>query len=270
MKTYIIYRHTINKKSYIGYSSKTLEERLKDHIKESINGSDRHFHRAIRKYGTEHIISEVIDTVVSRETALEKERHYITIHDTFRNGYNMTLGGDGGNTKKGYTEKEMSDWKDKASKRQSGMNNGNARSDLTKESIVDVIVAFVNDTNRYEKNILKKEILDLLKNTFNVSSRIIVNRVGTCSELIKMVNIKILELGQNPVIYNPYYRSEDEKKHLSKMASEYNWVTDGISNRQIKRNEIDKYLIENTDYKKGRTIRMKHDYIKEGANKELK
>lgn len=256
MKTYIIYRHTINNKHYIGYSAQTLEERLEEHIQSSlVDNSERHFHRAIRKYGSENIISEIIDTADTRSEAIEKERRYITIHDTFRNGYNMTLGGDGGNTKEGYTEEEMREWKDKASKRQSGMSNNNARPDISVERIITNSVEYIVNNDLTEKHVTKKELLMYLKEKINISEETLRRRgIKNITSLFKLINEELESKNLKSVIYNPYYRSEDEKKHLAKMASGYSWATDGITSKQIKRDEIDKYLTENTNYKKGRTI----------------
>jgi len=255
MKTYIIYRHTLNNKHYIGYSSKTLEERLADHIKESIvDKSERHFHRAIRKYGQENITSIVLDVASTKSEATLKESQYIIEYDTFRNGYNMTLGGDGGNTKEKYTEEEMSEWKKTFSERMSGMGNSNARPDVTIDVIVDVLVEFIEKNDYHGRNILRTEILDELKRTLDISINAVIRRTKNVSQLVSLVNDRLTNMGLGVVKYDPYYRSEEEKKHLSKKASEYGWVTDGNTSIMVKQAEIDKYLAENTTFRKGRTI----------------
>jgi group I intron endonuclease len=256
MKKYIIYRHTLNNKDYIGYTSQTLEERLEDHIKESIvDKSERHFHRAIRKYGVETITSVILDSATTKEEAKQKERHYIMELDTFKNGYNMTLGGDGGNTKEKYTEERMKEWKKTLSEKMTGMSNGNARPDITLDSIVEFVTKYVIENNLLNKNVLRKNIQLALKEELNASERVIFNRgIKNFSDLFVRVNKVLLDRGLAPVIYDPYYRSDDERKHLAKMASEYSWVTDGTTNKQVKKTELDKYLTKNKTYKKGRTL----------------
>lgn len=255
MNKYIIYRHTINNKDYIGYSSQTLEERLEEHIKNSlVDKSDRHFHRAIRKYGAENITSMILDVASTKNEAVFKERQYIVEFDTFKNGYNMTLGGDGGNTKEKYTEEEMTEWKKTFSERMSGMGNGNARPDVTVEAMTDVVLQLVHKNNLYGQNILQKDIMDELKRTLDISIEAVRRRTKNINTLVTLVNNKLSESGLAEVKYDPYYRSPEERKHLAMKAGGYSWVTDGITSKQVNKTDLDKYLAENTTFRKGRTI----------------
>lgn len=254
MKTYIIYRHTLNNKQYIGYSSQTLEERLLEHTKSSKSNSENHFHRAIRKYGVENIVSEILVTADSKTEAKRKEMFYISLHDTFKNGYNMTLGGDGGNTLEKYTEEEMADHRRLKSQISTGMNNGNARPDVTVEAMVDVLVQLITKNDYHGKNILQSVILEELKRTLDISIEAVKRRTKNVSGLMTLVNEKLKELSLGEVKYDPYYRSEEERKQLAKAAGWFGWVTDGSTNKQVTKDEIDKYLAENTTYKRGRTL----------------
>ena len=93
----LIYKHTFktSNKSYIGLTINSLEDRLKGHIKAANNGSELHFHRAIRKYGADDIISEILEININKNSLPEKEIEYIKLYNTFIEGYNMTLGGEG-------------------------------------------------------------------------------------------------------------------------------------------------------------------------------
>jgi hypothetical protein len=84
-------------KSYIGKTSKSINERFKEHILDSVN-SERHFHRAIRKYGFEDFTSKILEDNIPNDQIDNREIYWIEYYDTFNNGYNMTKGGDGGNT----------------------------------------------------------------------------------------------------------------------------------------------------------------------------
>ena len=100
--TWLIYKHTCldSGKIYVGYTSKTLDIRWRDHVAKSLRGRQK-FYAALRKYGTEcwlhEILQEGISTLDEAETA---ERHWIkTLHaNDPSTGYNMTEGGDGGRT----------------------------------------------------------------------------------------------------------------------------------------------------------------------------
>ena len=95
----IIYKYTSpSNKVYIG---QTIHEHRRYMTHKRCYG-DTKFCRSIRKYGFENFTYEVIFTIDNedRKRIKEKldfmERYYIRKYDSFKNGYNMTLGGDGG------------------------------------------------------------------------------------------------------------------------------------------------------------------------------
>lgn len=95
---YIIYMHTSldSGKSYIGLTSRTMEIRWLEHLSNARNNVKYHFYNAIRLYGetawNHTILHENINTL---EEAKELEKYYIKKYDTFENGYNSTIGGEG-------------------------------------------------------------------------------------------------------------------------------------------------------------------------------
>lgn len=93
-----IYKITnlINQKSYIGKTELTIEERFRQHILE-INkerSKNRPLYRAMRKYGIENFSIELIE-ICTKEEVNDREQHYISVYNTYKLGYNATLGGDG-------------------------------------------------------------------------------------------------------------------------------------------------------------------------------
>lgn len=92
-----VYMHTciVNQKSYIGVTNKTMERRWHEHCQWTDRGSKFVFHQAIRKYGVEAWTHEILAVVESVEEAKRLEVDLIERHGTYRNGYNMTVGGDG-------------------------------------------------------------------------------------------------------------------------------------------------------------------------------
>ena len=252
---YIVYCHTLNGKKYVGYTRKSMIERLEEHIKEALEGSDRHFYRAIRKYGIENVVSEQLCETTTKQAAKRKERYYVKQFDTFKNGYNMTQGGDGGNTTEKYSEEEMKDLSNRRSILQLGMKNSRAKPDITKQMIVDVIVEYVIKNSKSGDYILRKEIDDTLKQKLDVSSMIMKNRfTNGRTELLEEVNAKLSKAGLVEVKYDPYYRSEEQRKQLSSATSSHRWVTNGAKNIKLNAEDLDKFLKENKTYKQGRTL----------------
>ena len=85
----------VTDKWYIG---QTIDEqgRFKRHIDDAINKKDNtHFHRALRKYGLENWVYCVLEDNILRENLNMREIRWIEYYDSYYNGYNMTLGGDG-------------------------------------------------------------------------------------------------------------------------------------------------------------------------------
>lgn len=118
----------INNKLYIGKTEQDVQKRFSRHIQDALsNRLDTHFARAIREYGPEHFTIEAIDTANSSEELNQKESYWINFYDSFHNGYNSTLGGEGGNTYLKKTEEEMNDIKEKIRQTKLGGKNPNAR-----------------------------------------------------------------------------------------------------------------------------------------------
>lgn len=90
--------NTINGKTYVGKTTKTLKYRWKRHIEQPI----RVFGKAIAKYGPDAFVLEILEiigahTVEHLQLLLnESERKFIANFDCrVPNGYNLTDGGDG-------------------------------------------------------------------------------------------------------------------------------------------------------------------------------
>lgn len=88
-----IYRitNTINSKFYIGKTTKTIEERFRRHYYSHRN-QNTYLYKAMRKYGIDNF---KIDIIEETEFPNEREMYWIDLLDPH---YNMTRGGDGGDT----------------------------------------------------------------------------------------------------------------------------------------------------------------------------
>lgn len=95
----VVYKHTnkINGKCYIGI---VLNGRKPEH-RWGINGCNYldnkqyKFARAILKYGWDNFEHEILFVGLTVEEAKAKEKELIKKYDSYKNGYNSTLGGDG-------------------------------------------------------------------------------------------------------------------------------------------------------------------------------
>ena len=92
-----IYKITnrVNNKVYIGQTHFTIEHRWKQHIKNfNIEHRQQPLYKAFAKYGIENFNIEKVEEVEC-EKLNEREIYWIAYYDSFKNGYNATLGGDG-------------------------------------------------------------------------------------------------------------------------------------------------------------------------------
>jgi len=85
--------NTLDGKSYIGFTSRNKEERWRDHQCRALRGLKTHFHCALRKYGAEsfiwNILEEGWDPKIGKDI---REPYWISV---LKPEYNHTLGGEG-------------------------------------------------------------------------------------------------------------------------------------------------------------------------------
>lgn len=90
----IVYKSTctINNKCYIGVTTQSLSNRIYQH-RHSCMCPKYKFHKALKKYGFDNFIWDIIDTAYNIDDLYEKEVFYISFYDSIKNGYNTTPGG---------------------------------------------------------------------------------------------------------------------------------------------------------------------------------
>lgn len=98
----IVYKHTnrVTNKSYVGWTSKTIDERWAAHLRAVSEGSSTMFHNSIRSHGSDVWDHEILEECSSHEDAKNAEKKWIALLETYAfdfpdKGYNMTRGGDG-------------------------------------------------------------------------------------------------------------------------------------------------------------------------------
>lgn len=84
----------VNQKIYIGKTENSIEKRFKEHCWDAFRerNEKRPLYNAMRKYGVEHFHIELIEETNNPE---EREVYWIEKKQSFKNGYNATIGGDG-------------------------------------------------------------------------------------------------------------------------------------------------------------------------------
>ncbi|OLF32228.1 GIY-YIG nuclease family protein [Staphylococcus sp. 47.1] len=89
---YEVYKisNDINDKLYIGITSCGAINRFNQHKK-----AKSYIGKAIRKHGANHFKIEVIDTAETKQEIMDKEVYWVDYYDSFNNGYNLTVGGEG-------------------------------------------------------------------------------------------------------------------------------------------------------------------------------
>lgn len=96
MASIYVITNTINNKQYVGKTNFNVEKRFKEHLQDSFKNcsENRPLYKAIRKYGKENFSVEVLEEC-SIEESYEREIFWIKEKNTYLNGYNATIGGDG-------------------------------------------------------------------------------------------------------------------------------------------------------------------------------
>jgi predicted GIY-YIG superfamily endonuclease len=94
-KKHLVYKVTNQEtgKTYIGVTTRSMEERKADHIQKANKGIGGYFQEGIATYGADAFTWEQIDTATSSNELAEKEKKYILQYDSKENGYNSDSGG---------------------------------------------------------------------------------------------------------------------------------------------------------------------------------
>ena len=86
----------INGKSYIGKTEYSIENRWKEHSRayKYEQNQSRALYRAMNKYGIENFNFEILEECEKSKLS-EREIYYISLYNTYSEGYNETSGGAG-------------------------------------------------------------------------------------------------------------------------------------------------------------------------------
>lgn len=87
--------NNVNNKKYVGQTIGSIQERWNQHLRATREKGSRHLYDVIKKYGYQSFSIQKIEEVPN-EQLNERECFWISHYDSFKNGYNMTSGGEGG------------------------------------------------------------------------------------------------------------------------------------------------------------------------------
>jgi group I intron endonuclease len=129
MIIYSIYKvvNNINGKVYIGFDSNWPSRKKSHYQNYKSNKLNFILYKSMRKYGWENFTFELIYQSKNREHTLNiMEPFFIEQYSSFKNGYNMTRGGEGtfGKTQSEKTKKEQSKLISERNKKSNWYNNG--------------------------------------------------------------------------------------------------------------------------------------------------
>ena len=101
MATIYKFTNKITGQSYIGKTIRKFQDRYNEHKRDcqtylANNKTTSPFYNAIGIYGWDNFSLEIVEDNIPNEKINEKEQYYIALYDTHQNGYNATIGGDGG------------------------------------------------------------------------------------------------------------------------------------------------------------------------------
>jgi group I intron endonuclease len=179
-----IYKITnkVNNKVYIGQSVRPIKKRFNRHINDAIkNKLDTHFARAIRKYGKDNFICEVIDSAKNQKDLTLKEQYWIQYYDSVKMGYNETdaISKCGGNTYASKTKEELLGISEKIRKSKVGKLNPNSKSvkcynietkeELFFETVKECQEYFGEKYHRVITNRVLNKTISLYKNVWRIA-----------------------------------------------------------------------------------------------------
>ena len=135
---------------------------------------------------------------------------------------------------------------------QSGSNNSNYK-EMTAER-KDRVFKCVSNSIIDERYFYRKLFLQQIRAEFTEFKKLsevwITNNFTSLCNLVSEYN----KVTTQTIIYDPYYRSVEQKELLSAASSKMRWVTNGIVNVRIHCDKLTEYLTSHPEYNQGKKL----------------
>lgn len=162
---YKVYKVTniLNNKSYIGMTKQSLDKRFSQHKQAAKRGVKTLLYNAIRKYGTNNFIIELISEHSNKKECINQEIYHISKNI---NGYNIASGGEGG-----FVVQNIEEWKQKLSKSRKGRTPavGLKHSNVVKKVCREASIKYWKTQNTYTWEEIKNYSYKEAKEKFGIS-----------------------------------------------------------------------------------------------------
>ena len=125
-------------KKYVGLTSSSIKERSRQHFQylTGDRSTKTRFCKALRKYGKENFIWGVIEECAD-DDALQREKHFISLLNTHKTGYNSNEGGTGCTHLSDETRAKMSaTWKAKGTSNRKGKTNSAESNEKRRQTLI--------------------------------------------------------------------------------------------------------------------------------------
>lgn len=277
MKGYVYKFTSPSGKSYIGITN-NLRRRIAEHkrLSKTLNKA---FYNAINKYGFDNFTFEILEeyNIKERNKLLDKlnemEMYYISKFDTFKNGYNSTLGGDGtkgmcGELNPFYNKKHTQESKNKMSEK----HKGKVLTDEHKKKISESTKEALKNLPTEKKNKMRG-IPKTQKKVICLETQIIYNSICECSKILNIQRSDIRKVCngerikakgltfrfvENGNIINVEIENKAKKKIICiNTNKEYESITEASNDLNVKHQHISAILNGRQKTTKGYSFKYK-------------
>lgn len=203
----IVYKITnnVSGKSYVGYTTRTLEQRWNAHLSSTRQGSKFRFHSAIRKYGIDSWELKILFEDESVDVCKKKEEQFIAEMNLTDNkfGYNAKPGGCGGWI---VPDEKYDSWRLKNKEKSKGLTNPNSTG-KSNDELIEIAISVFEDLGRIVGH--RSLVKECQNRGFKFPKSFRPFRFNGKYE--NMISIIEQKTGMK---YDPFFRSEEQKQKL--------------------------------------------------------